>query len=194
MDSLYNKYKNFGDDALHTALLEACKGNNFDDVRFLLTSNDLKVKLDIHYGGDRALTLACVNGNFDIVKYLLSSSELSEHADLTSDNHYPLIQACVNRHLDIVKYLLTSPDLKEHSDLHVYDDEPFGIAMEENFDDFLHYFIFDLNIPKTEKIQYRLRINPNPKIELMFQNRELIKDLNDNLSNNDTSITKRIKL
>jgi len=192
--SLYEKYKHLGDDDLHRALLTACKENNLEDVRYLLTSDKLKVQVDIHHFQDRALILACSNGNLDIVKYLLSSPELKEHADQAVDNYYPLVQACSHRHLDIIKYLLTSSDLKEHSDLHIYDDEPFKIAMEQNYHEILNYFIFDLNIPKTENIEFKLRVNPSPQIESMFKNRDLLKDLNANLVSSNNINTKKIKL
>lgn len=197
MSELYNKYKNIRNQSLYSCFLSACKEGLLDDVKYLLTSNDIKEKIDINYDNDRALVAACSGGHLEVVKYLLTSPDLKKHADIKGDNYYCLTTACSNCHLHIIKYLLTSPDLKEHADIHVYNDEPFKIVMEENVIEILHYFIFDLNITKTKHIERNLKLYPNDNIEKMFMVRELNKSLNNELDNeldNNEVKNKKIKI
>jgi hypothetical protein len=66
------------------------------------------------------------------------------------------INACENGYIDIVQYLLTSSELKTHADIHAGYDSGFKKACGSGYLDIIQYLIFDMNLEKTESINYYL--------------------------------------
>jgi hypothetical protein len=62
------------------------------------------------------------------------------------------LRAVEEGRLEDVQLLLTSPYLKEHVDIHYDEDEPFRSLLRTRNMEILNYFIFDMNIDKTEFI------------------------------------------
>jgi ankyrin repeat protein len=122
MNSYYEEFKDKSVPELNTTLIKACLDGEFEKVKYLLTSPELKLHAQAQcHDGDYDLSFplkqAAFNGNFEIVKYLLTSSDLKEHADIHFENDDAFYMACIRGHLDIVTYMLTSPELKEHADI-----------------------------------------------------------------------------
>jgi ankyrin repeat protein len=183
----HNADINYNDNA---ALHQACEHNQLHIMQYLLTSPELKKHADIHSKDDWTLTIACNEGHFDIVKYLLTSSDLKEHSHFNVDQ---LRYALHIGEFDIVDYLLNSPDLKENASIHMGKDNIFREASEFGNKETLHYLIHELNIDRNDAINSYLEepggrtSNLKAEAKNMFQLRELNKELNDNLHENNES-------
>lgn len=62
------------------------------------------------------------------------------------------IRAVNEQRFEDIKLLLTSPFLKDHVDIHYDEDEGFRSLLRTRNMEILNYFIFDMNIKKTEFI------------------------------------------
>jgi hypothetical protein len=142
--------------------------------------------------------LACYSGNLELVKYLLTSKDLKTHVNIHTNylgsDDYSLLISCQYGHLEIVKYLTSSPDLKEHVNIHTNKDRPLFLAYEKGFLDIVKYFIFDLNIEKSEFIKNNLKKQPIEEIENWFELRELKQELQSELSSEDKKKIKASKI
>jgi len=161
---------------------EACISGDLEKVRYCLTSSELTFHANIH--AIHPFRHACQFGHLEIVKYLLTSPELKEHASASQEEEIFLFSAVINKRLDVVKYLLGSPDLSIKPNLHIDDDLVFTNSCSKKDYDMLRYFITDLNIEKSNAISKYLERNPDPKVDSLFDMRELNSDLNKNLHNN----------
>jgi hypothetical protein len=81
-----------------------------------------------------------------------------EHCTYLSKNELndELISAMGDNDVDKIKFLLASPNLKEHADIHFLRDESFRMLCINRDLSLLHYFIYDLNIERTSKIEQHL--------------------------------------
>lgn len=198
--SLYEKYKNSTQKDINDAFLNACFKTKieFETVRYLLTSSDLKFKADIHYCEDYALTWACMNGDFNLVKYLLTSSELEEHVNINACDDFAVRWACENEHMEIVKYLLNSHELKEHANIHCQNDELFKKCYEKGYIDMIQFFVVELNMQKTPEIEKFIDESPSnfiiDELDTWFKVHQLQHRLENELEHNIEKNEKRIKL
>jgi ankyrin repeat protein len=108
---LLNELKNDSEllDYLNSALKYACMYGHLSIVDYLLTSNDLTLKPNIHADSDNALFHACSSGHLDIIKYLLESPKLKEHSSILP-RCLPI--AGMGGHLNVVQYFLTNDNSK----------------------------------------------------------------------------------
>jgi hypothetical protein len=130
-------------------------------------------------------------GRIEMLKYLLDnfSENPSVYNNLIEGDI--LIHAARNGHLNILEYIFTHKKFKSKIDIHLYKDEAFRVAFEANKIDVLKYFIFDLNIEKT---QYILNYaDHDPTVMSMFDARELNHSLHQELNEN-TKNKKKNKL
>lgn len=133
-----DKLKQYRQERLNKSLIDACQHGLLDDVKILLTSENLDMHADIcgktgevlHYNLKFPLSAACKDGHLEIVKYLLTSSELKQHADIKQERYHAVFEACMYGWFDIVKYFLTSPDLKEHASIHIVGHEEISLLNE----------------------------------------------------------------
>lgn len=95
-----------------------CELNEFELVKFLLTSPELTIKPDISYNDFLCAKKAAKYGHFDIIRFFLTHPSTKDQIDIHLDNDYLLRHAALNGNMDIVKFLLTSPELNEHSNIH----------------------------------------------------------------------------
>jgi ankyrin repeat protein len=199
-DFLYKKYKDLTQKEINDAFLNACFKNKaeFETVRYLLTSPNLKFNADIHYCEDYGLTWACMNGDFSLVRYLLTSSELKEHINIHARDDYAVRWACENEHMEIVKYLLNSSELKEHANIHCQNDELFKKCYEKGYIDIIKYFVVDLNMQKTPEIDKFIEESPPnfiiEELDNWFKIHQLQHNLENELKPNIEKNEKRIKL
>ena len=194
---LKEKYKKLNQEELNEQFIDACKNDDLDIVKYLLTSAELTEHADIHSRNDLGFIWACAQGHLELVKYLLTSPELTEHADIHADNDYGFIKACFYGYLEIVKYLLTSPELTEHVDIHASNDEGFICACRDGHLEVIKYLIIDMNIEKTTQIEKYLNENKDNEnvqqaIEL-FNTRDLHHQLNENIKDNKEKV-KKVKI
>jgi ankyrin repeat protein len=172
----------------NSALHNASRNGHLHIVKYLLTSTELQKHANIYSKDSWALTVACNAGHLEVVKYLLTSPDLQAHSHFHVDQ---LLFAIYAKHFDIVDYLLNSPDLKEKFNIHMDNDIIFKQTCEYGGMKTLQFLIHELNIDRTEAINSYLdkptTTNGNLKTESknMFQLRELNKDLNNDLSENN---------
>jgi len=178
-DELYPYY-------LNDCLGEACIRGYFEFVKYLLTSNELKMHADISYSVDTPLVNACEHGHLNIVQYLLTSPELEKHADIHAQAEEPILIACVSQHVHIIKYLLNSDDLYAHSNIQNKDGLFFYYCLHEPTKErmeMMNFAIFEKNIPKNDIINKYLQRFPNKEVENMFLVRDMKDELNKDLKN-----------
>lgn len=117
---LYDKFKNLEHRQLHTALEIACTNGSLNEVRYILTSPEIKIRIDINVHNNNPLFLACQSGNLHIVKYLLTSPELKKHADIYSRKSRCFRAICNAQHLDIVEYLIRDYKIEKNENMENY--------------------------------------------------------------------------
>ncbi len=97
--------------------IAACRKNNLNEVKYLLTSPQLLIKADIHTEMNLALFIASCSNYVELAEYLLVSPELEKHIDIDVSNGHTLYMACCHGNLEMTKFLLTSPKLNIHAKL-----------------------------------------------------------------------------
>lgn len=137
-------YQTLTIDALNELFFDVCREHNLDKIRYLLTSQELKERVDIHYKDDIGLRSA--RENIDIVKYLLTSPELTEHANVHVggvgfSKDYILAHACMSNDLEMVDYLLTSPELKVRCFIDIENNTPLNLACQEGHIEIVKYLL-----------------------------------------------------
>jgi hypothetical protein len=134
--SLYGRFGKSSQSALNHSLYDACTKGSINEVRYLLTSLELKKHANIHAVIHNATIFehACGVGHLDIVKYLFSSNQLKEHANLHSNNDYAIVQACRNGHLDIMSYFIFDLNIEKSTPIKEYLDSSPPLGVNELFE------------------------------------------------------------
>jgi ankyrin repeat protein len=101
-----DKYLSFGMKGLNKRFKMACLSGQLSIIHYMLTSDELKENVDIHYADDLAFRMACKKGYFEVVQYLVESPELKEHANIHIYKDIAFRQSEANGHTDIFNYLL----------------------------------------------------------------------------------------
>ncbi len=114
---LYNKYKRMTTKELNNALEAVCVSGDLNEVKYLLTSSDLKSHANPTIHSNSPLFMACREGHLHIVKYLLSSSELKKHADIYSDHNRCFKTICAFGRLDIAEYLIFEFGIEKNKEI-----------------------------------------------------------------------------
>lgn len=133
----HKKLNNLDHRALHNALETACINGSLNEVRYLLTSTELKFKIDIHVHNNNPLYLACQSGNLHIVKYLLTSPDLKTHADIYSHKNRCFRAVCNSQHLDIAQYLVCEYKIEKSENIENYfksKKTPFALHVKHLFE------------------------------------------------------------
>ena len=175
---------------LNTSLYNACVSNDFEKVKYLLTSPDLDKHAFIHFEEDFALRQAVSNGNLEMVKFLLTSPELKEKADITAKDNSAVHTACFKGRLEILKWLLTSPELLVRPDLSGNNYESFFVACIEEKKEIIQYLVFDYQIPLTEGLKNSLTNHDFTEELKLFQTRDMKNSLEETLKSQPVKQTK----
>ena len=117
---LKEKYKKLNQEELNKQFINACKNDDLDIVKFLLTSAELTEHADIHALNDLGFRNACGQGRLEVVKYLLTSAELTEHADIHAKDDEGFILACLYGRLEVVKYLIIDMNIDKTTYIEEY--------------------------------------------------------------------------
>ena len=168
----------------------ACANGRLKTVEYLSTADNINrenPKLLFSIG----LTHATRDGKLNIAKYLLENFRDLINEDVIKTGQL-VNTACEYGELEILKYL-HSINILNKDNIHQHDDANFMLAYDNNKLEVIRYFIFDLNMDKTEDIKQILSQKKNKEIEHMFTLRDLNKELHSNLELNQ-SINKKLKV
>jgi hypothetical protein len=168
----------------------ACANGRLKTVEYLSTADNINrenPKLLFSIG----LTYATRDGKLNITKYLLEHFKDLINEDVIKTGQL-VNTACEYGELEILKYL-HSINILNKDNIHQDDDANFRIAYDNNKLEIIRYFIFDLNMDKTEDIKQILSEKKNKEIEHMFALRDLNKELHSDLEVKQ-SINKKLKV
>jgi hypothetical protein len=101
--------------------------------------------------------------------------------------------ACIEGYLDLAKYIINNPKLNQHIDISEDKNNYFRTACSFDHFDIVEYFIFELNLPKTDDIIDFIEKMDFPNVEEMFKKRDLHNELQLELGN-QVSFNKKIKI
>jgi ankyrin repeat protein len=215
-------FRNYPQADVNEEFMEATRIGNFEKIKYLLTSPELKVHADIAHNEYNGFINACGLGDLKIISYLLTSPDLKKKADIHAKDDSGLYWAARMGNFNVVKYLLTSHELKKHACISVGINSCFETACENNHKEIIMFFleskemnnklsqafmdackyekfdiaefiIFELGLKKNQKINDYLKEKNLLFISNMFNTRELNQSLNKELVKN-CSIDKRNKL
>jgi hypothetical protein len=152
----YQELNEFTQEEINKEFHSAAYKNDFEYIKILLTSSDLKLHAQIN-ADSRPLAFICSNGDLNTLRYVLTSSELKEHANIHLDHDRALGCAIYAGDIPMVKYLLTSPELKGHSDIYCKHNEDY-INIEYIFkmsefaksEKLINYFTLDYAVEKKD--------------------------------------------
>ena len=68
---LKEKYKKLNQEELNEQFIDACKNDDLEVIKFLLTSPELKEHVDIHAKDNDGFRSACDQGRLEVVQYLI---------------------------------------------------------------------------------------------------------------------------
>lgn len=94
------------EDSLNSFLAQACYVNSLDIVKYLLTNEGLKDKMDVSANTNLALCRAASNDNIDIVRYLVASEEIAKKAVISDDDYEAFFTACNAGAQQVLEYFI----------------------------------------------------------------------------------------
>lgn len=103
--SLYEQFKCLSQEELNREFITACRIGEFDTVKYLLHSDELKEHADIHTKNDYGLIRACQNKHLDIVRYFIFDINIEKTKDI--------IRFLINRSDEQVFNMFKLRDIKE---------------------------------------------------------------------------------
>jgi hypothetical protein len=199
---IYNRFEYLdylNEKEINKEFLDSFAHRDYELIEYLLTSDKLHYKADIHTKNDIVLFNACRERDLTAVKFLLTSSKLKEHSNINAKNkHYgsPIKAACIAESLDIIQFLLTEPQFKDKINLKKEFEDIFHAAFFARSHNSLKYLIIEFELEKTEYISHLLSNYPaysSKSLEDCFNKVELKKDLANNLVSN-TKSKKQVKI
>jgi ankyrin repeat protein len=178
--SYYEQYHDATINQLNLALHTACKNNDIELVKFLLTSHELENHANIFSIELTGFQWACYVGNIELVKYFVSSTELEKNIDISSDEYGGLTSACLGGHLDIVQYFLEviGKNLDNLND--IYGECLLKAAVNKHYN-IISFIVINKNLQRNQQINQFLQEHPDENIEKFFALRDLNKNLNNEL-------------
>lgn len=102
----YEEYGHLSKEELSDQLLGFCDIGQLKEVKYVLTSPELKEHADINYLDDAPLKWACYKNRLEVVKYLLTSNELKKHANISAENDEPFSLALQRGNINIIEYFI----------------------------------------------------------------------------------------
>lgn len=169
MINYHEKFKEFTQDQLDEAIVEACIAGQIEEIKYLLNLPDLKIHNNLDNAFNESFSYACVNDHLQVVKYLLNEPKLQKH--ITNENILDGFQsACFYQNMSIVNYLISE----------------FNLELTNEIKSFLNY----PNEQWTPINIFQLHKDTFKEIQVMFDARELNKQLSITIGSKD----KRMKL
>lgn len=177
----------------------ACQFGHLNIVKYLLNDSNIQLNTPI-----KTLTTDCVfkaadNNQVAILDYFRNEARVNipySEEDLIQENLIILERVCVFGFLETVDYILKNPNVKNY----VLDEKTLFRLFESSIytsnHDLIKYFIFELNLEKSESVNQLLdELSEHQKnaIERLFELRTINKSLNNHLEHNQNH-TKKTKL
>jgi hypothetical protein len=196
----------------------------FDLVKYLLISPELKHHADINYEFDYIFEHACSGGHLEFIKFIMDTPSLNRNIsplkscnkgiNLTArSDHLECLQYFESKHKEIDTNIDYYPGMlqalalcklntfqyliNKYLENNKLDEEIYDLfsqIFKTNQLDLIQYMIFDLNIPKTDYIEGMLENNP---LKEQVNNLFSLRELNKNLNSelpNTQSINKKPKI
>lgn len=181
----------------------------YDLVKYLLTSPELKHHADINYEFDYIFEHACSGGHLELIEFIMDTPTLNRKINplkscikgikLTARNEQlECLKYFENKHKEIDKNIDYFPGvinaltlckistfkylINKHLECNELGEEEyktFSAIFKTNRLDFIQYLIFDLNIPKTENIELLMEKNP---LKEQINNLFSLRELNQSLT------------
>jgi hypothetical protein len=114
MKTFYEEFGKEPQENLDDAFIWACLKGEFEKIKYLLTSPELKIHANIHTEGDNGLMVAFKKSHLNIIKYLLTSPELKEHANIYNNQSAPFITSCIYSNNEVLEYLILDYKVDEN--------------------------------------------------------------------------------
>jgi len=141
----------------NSIFLYACLENRLNVVKYLIENHLSKIDKKDNNQRDNYSNInvgayyATKMGNVKILDYLFNSN-LPHFLPESLKDGVLFSYSCTSPGLNCIKYLFSKPELKKHIDLHFGGDMPFKRMFESLDLEAMKYFIFDLQIEKTQEI------------------------------------------
>jgi len=164
MNHLYEKYKDLDRQELNEKFINSCIRGDIEDIKYLLTTHELKFNIDFNDTHDEALDFACANNHLEIVKYFLTSPDLKSYISQNSlDNSFT--SACFNGNSAIVEYLIYDFDIPYSEKIKSFFDIPNqeatlnGVKINNLFQAFKANFLNIQRMIEARELNKELKIN-----------------------------------
>jgi len=87
-------------------LIDACSVNDFESVKYLLTSPELNNHANIKGWDEEAFVVACRQKNIELVDYMLRTPKIKEHANVHTWHDMVFKEACIRKDVELLNYFL----------------------------------------------------------------------------------------
>ena len=173
---------------------KACEYGYVNIVKFILETPGLNREQGLSRSFKDAAQMAYQNGHLNLLKYLIDDFFSEYELDHSRLARQIMDASCSDGNLEQIKYVLSNPKLNQHIDISYRNDEYFITACAWDKLNVVEYFIFELNIPKSEHISNFIekRVGYENVIE-MFSKREFRESLQSELEIN-SSKAKKVKI
>lgn len=182
---------------------KTCENGHLDVIKYLFTSKELNSHAKVNANESIALISSCDSLNYNLIKFFTSCPELKEHANIHAQNDKAFIYLC----RDYYTFNLMVNNKRMYMKMMFGRDLPGNKAKNLSkpnlIMEIIEYFIFDLNIPKTDAIANYLNEESRDKeknifketLKAKFDMRDFHNSLQDELViNADKKTAKRMKL
>ena len=182
---------------------QVCENGHLDIAKYLFTSTELNNNAKVNTNDNIAFISSCDSLNFNIIRFLTSSDNIKENVNIHAQNDKAFISLC----RDYYTYELMKSNKRMYMKIMFGRDFPGNkaenLAKPNLIMEILEYFIFNLNIPKTDAILNYLDEESRDKeknifkaaLNAKFDMRDFHNSLQEELViNEDKKPTRRIKL
>jgi hypothetical protein len=178
---------------------QACHSRHIHIIDYLLNSPEIKSYAHLKAFYSAGSNIAATNGDLKTLKYFRELPNVNQTIDeIQSSNSYIIDVACESNYFDIVQYIFDKSKIDNYKDNLNDFEKPFVRSIHKMHLDIVKFFIFDLNMPKTDIIKETIRYLPieiRDDIENCFQIRDVNTQLSDELPINDNfSKNKKLKV
>jgi len=169
------------------ALEESIHNRKLKSIDYLINDSTLNLQHNFYFSD--YLFKASNNDDLDLFKALLNIDNQNYNNISLLDKQSILNEACSKQSHKIIEYVCNTPELTKYVD----HDEWFELAAIYSNEKLLSFFIFDLNIQKSEKILNFFEEYDVEEAKEMFTTRDAYNELNNELENKETN-SKKLKV
>lgn len=130
----------------------ATEVGNIKLVQYLLTSNEIPQKANIHSNDDEALFRATFYNHVELVKYLLTSLELNTHCNVNARYGNMLNVAKEKKHYELIKYFLSFKEITSAPHMHYTYTSLLSLACKNNNLEMVKYLLNHPEIKDKNKL------------------------------------------